>query len=329
MPIPDHLLYRCAKLQTSMIQVHPIATLQGHQNPIYTAACSQKPDILFTAGNDQGVVEWSIADKAFIKILFPVQTSVYALHAPACAPLLIAGERSGQLNVFDFEQQSLAAKWRHHQSPIFDIQSVASKREWIAVSEDGTASVWSFQAAPNQASTYPLLLQLGISSQGIRTMAINPSESKIAFGGKDNLIRVYSLSDYHLLEVLNGHTFPVSSLQFSPDGKYLLSGSRDASLKIWDASDFSLKKSINAHLFALYSIVFHPTKPYFASASRDKSIKIWDSRDFSLKKVISLEKGFASHRLSINKLAWDTYTGFLISVSDDRTIIIWNTQLDE
>jgi WD40 repeat protein len=326
--IPDLLLHRYAQTPASMIQIQPIATLLGHQNPIYTAVCSQKSGILFTAGHDRGVVEWSIPKQAFIKILFPVQSSVYALHAPVSAPILIAGQRNGQISVFDFEQQCITANWQHHQLAIFDIQSVASKNEWIACSADGTASVWDFQTTDTKSGSYPLLQQFGISTEGIRTMAIDPSENKIAFGGKDQLIRIYNLSDYHLLEVLNGHTLPISSLQFSPDGKYLLSGSRDATLKIWDTADFSLKKSINAHLFALYSIAFHPQKPYFATASRDKSIKIWDSVDFNLKKVISINKGYAGHHLSINKLTWDPITSNLISVSDDRSVIIWDIQLD-
>jgi WD40 repeat protein len=53
----------------------------------------------------------------------------------------------------------------------------------------------------------------------------------------------------------------------------------------------------------------------------DKSIKIWDAADFRLRKNISREKGYPSHMLSINKLAW---TGNqLLSVSDDKVIIRW------
>ena len=120
---------------------------------------------------------------------------------------------------------------------------------------------------------------------------------------------------------------PVFAVQYAPDGSYLVSGSRDAQVKIWDSMSFELIKNIPAHLFAVNSIAFHPTLPYFATASMDKSIKIWGADDFKLYKVISREKGFASHQLSINKLAW--HDNHLISVSDDKRIIIWGIQIDD
>lgn len=311
-----------------MIQVQHIVTLSGHQNPIYTIECSKKPGILFSAGNDKGVVEWSLVDHVFIKVLFPVQSSVYTLHAPVSAPILVAGERSGQVTIFDFEQQKITAALRQHQLPIFDIKSISSKNELVICSEDGTVSVWNLNQDDSESNSYPLLSHFKISADGIRVMAIDPTENKIAFGGRDKRIWIYSLSDYSLLDVLDGHTLPISSLQFSADGKYLLSGGRDATLKMWDMVDFSLKKSVNAHLFALYGIAFHPQKPYFATASRDKSIKIWDAR-FNLKKVISVDKGYESHRLSINTICWDPTTCNLISAGDDKLVMIWDVQIDD
>lgn len=311
-----------------MIQVQHVATLSGHRNPIYTIECSQKPGILFSAGNDKGVVEWSLVDRAFIKVLFLVQSSVYALHAPASASILVAGERSGQVTIFDFEQQKTTAALQQHQLPIFDIKSISSKNELVVCSEDGTVSVWNLNQDDRESNSYPLLYHFRICVDSIRVMAIDPTENKIAFGGRDKRIWIYSLSDYSLLGVLDSHTLPISSLQFSSDGKYLLSGGRDATLKMWDMVDFSLKKSVNAHLFALYGITFHPQKPYFATASRDKSIKIWDA-SLNLKKVISVDKGYESHRSSINKICWDPATCNLISAGDDKLVMIWDVQIDD
>ncbi|RYY34254.1 MAG: WD40 repeat domain-containing protein, partial [Sphingobacteriaceae bacterium] len=78
-----------------------------------------------------------------------------------------------------------------------------------------------------------------------------------------------------------------------------------------------------AHLFAVNHIAFHPSLPYFATASMDKSIKIWDAQNFKLRKIISREKGIPGHVLSINKLVWNG-DNQLISVSDDKRVIIWN-----
>ena len=42
----------------------------------------------------------------------------------------------------------------------------------------------------------------------------------------NNLIHIYDLLDYSLIQVLNGHTMAVFSVQYSPSGHYLVSGSR-------------------------------------------------------------------------------------------------------
>lgn len=302
-----------------MISVEKIAELTGHSNPIFAMELSQKPGILFTGGNDKGVVEWNLKNNVFIKVMFPVAASVYAIHCPAGYPLLFAGLRSGQVLVFDFLQQKVIKSLNHHQKPIFDIKSVKNKKELLIASEDGTVSIWSLDGLE-------LLHTIKVSADTVRSISISPNQKQVAFGCRDNHIRVYDLDDYTIIKTLTGHTMAVFALQYSPLGDYLVSGSRDAQVKIWDSVTFELLQNIPAHLFAVNHIAFHPTLPYFASASMDKSIKIWGADDFKLYKVISREKGYASHLLSINKIAWDEDN--LISASDDKTIMIWKVQFD-
>ena len=90
-----------------MITVEKTAELTGHSNPIFTLELSQKPGILFTGGNDKGVVEWSLKTNSFIKVMFPVPASVYAIHCPAGFPLMFTGLRTGDVPVFDFIQQKV------------------------------------------------------------------------------------------------------------------------------------------------------------------------------------------------------------------------------
>jgi len=297
--------------------VEKIAELTGHSNPIFALALSQKPGILFSGGNDKGVVEWSLKTNSFIKVMFPVAASVYAIHCPENFPYLIAGLRSGQVLVFDFIEQKVIKSLNHHLKPVFDIKSVNGKKELLIASEDGTVSIWSLE-------NLELIHTITVSHDTVRCISISPDEKQVAFGCRDSNVNIYDLDDYTQIKTLNGHTMAVFSLQYSPLGDYLVSGSRDAQVKIWDMHTLDLKENIAAHLFAVNHIAFHPTQPYFATASMDKTIKIWGSDDFKLYKIISREKGYASHQLSINKIAWDGDD--LISLSDDKRIIIWRVE---
>jgi centriolar protein POC1 len=297
--------------------VEKIAELTGHSNPLFALALSQKPGILFSGGNDKGIVEWSLETNSFIKVMFPVAASVYAIHCPENFPYLIAGLRSGQVLVFDFIEQKVIKSLNHHLKPVFDIKSVNSKKELLIASEDGTVSVWSLE-------TLDLVHTINVSHDTVRCISTSPDEKQVAFGCRDSDIAIYDLEDYTRIKTLKSHTMAVFSLQYSPLGDYLVSGSRDAQVKIWDTATLELKENIAAHLFAVNHIAFHPTQPYFATASMDKTIKIWGSDDFKLYKIISREKGYASHQLSINKIAW---TGNdLVSLSDDKRIIIWRLE---
>jgi centriolar protein POC1 len=292
-----------------------LSELTGHGNPIYTAELSQKPGILFTGGNDKGLVEWSLKEFTFIKVMFPVNASIYALHCPPGYPLMFAGLRSGQVLVFDFIQQKIVKGLNLHTKPVFDIKSVPSKKELLVASEDGIVSVWHLE-------TLELLHTVKISHDTIRSIAVSPDDKHMALGCRDNSVSIFSLEDYTLVTTLQGHTMAVFSTAYTNDGKYILSGSRDAQLKVWDAQTFTLVKNIPAHLFAINHIAVHPTLPLFATASMDKSIKIWDADDFRLVKTISREKGYAAHVLSVNKLAWNNGNQ-LLSVGDDKVVMVW------
>jgi len=302
-----------------MITVQKTAELTGHGNPIFTLELSRKPGILFTGGNDKGLVEWSLENYSFIKVLFPVSSSIYAIHGPVNTPLLFAGLRNGDVLVFDFIHEKLLPPLKHHQKPVFDIKTVDHKQELLVASEDGTISIWSLK-------TLELLHTVNVSHDTIRRVSVSPGEKQVAFAGRNNQVYIYDLLDYTLINILYGHTMPVFSVQYAPSGDFLASGSRDAQVKIWDARSYELLQNIPAHLFAVNDIAFHPSLPYFATASMDKSIKIWGASDFKLYKIISREKGYPGHQLSINKIAWNGNQ--LISVSDDKKVIVWDVLFD-
>ncbi|WP_316827682.1 WD40 repeat domain-containing protein [Pedobacter miscanthi] len=294
-----------------------LQTLPGHQNPVYALSNSDEDGIFFSAGNDKGVVEWSLHTMAFVKVKMPVQSSVYCLHY--YNNQLFIGERSGAFSVYDFKEQKVINRINAHTKPIFNIQTVKGKNELLTTGEDGTAAVWSL-------NDFTEIYRFQVAYDTVRAIAIAPNESEVAFGCKDHLIRIYNLADYSLKQSLEGHSLPVTSLAYHPTGKYLISGSRDAQLKIWDLPNYELRDTVPAHMFTVYDIAFHPTLPYFATSSQDKSIKLWDAENFKLYKILSLEKAGIGHTHSINKIIWSHDGKHLISTGDDRQVMVWEME---
>jgi WD40 repeat protein len=292
-------------------------TFPGHQNPVYALANADEDGIFFSAGNDKGVVEWSLLNMAFVKVKMPVQSSVYCLHY--YNNQLFIGERSGAFSVYDLKEQKVILRINAHTKPIFDIKTVKSKKELLTTGEDGSVAVWSL-------NDFKEIYRFQVAYDTVRAIAISPEESEVAFGCKDHLIRIYNLADYSLKQSLEGHALPVTSLAYHPTGKYLISGSRDAQLKIWDLPNYELRETVPAHMFTVYDIAFHPTLPYFATSSQDKSIKLWDAENFKLYKILSLEKAGIGHSHSINKITWSHDGKYLISTGDDRQVMVWEME---
>ncbi|QDW23872.1 WD40 repeat domain-containing protein [Pedobacter sp. KBS0701] len=292
-------------------------TLPGHQNPVYALANADEDGIFFSAGNDKGVVEWSLLNMSFVKVKMPVQSSVYCLHY--YNEQLFVGERSGAFSVYDLKEQKVILRINAHTKPIFDIQTVKSKNELLTTGEDGTVAVWSL-------NDFKEIYRFQVAYDTVRAIAIAPNENELAFGCKDHLIRIYNLADYSLKQSLEGHSLPVTSLAYHPTGKYLISGSRDAQLKVWNLPNYTLRETVPAHMFTVYDIAFHPTLPYFATSSQDKSIKLWDAENFKLYKILSLEKAGIGHSHSINKIIWSRDGKYLISTGDDRQVIVWEME---
>ena len=289
-------------------------TLSGHQNPIYALANTADGKGFYSAGNDKGVVEWSLETMAFVKVVVPVQTSVYALHR--YENLLFIAQRSGSILVYDLEASSLVTTLMHHSKAVFDIKTIPSKQEFISTGEDGTLAVWSLK-------DFSRLYSFPVITNTVRSIAVSRDETEVALGCKDSMIRIYNSSDYGLVKELAAHKMPVTSLQYSPDGRCLISGGRDAQLKVWGLPDYEVVNNIAAHMFSVYAIAYHPTAPYFATCSQDKSIKLWGADDFKLYKILSLEKNTEGHFHSINKLIWSTDGKYLISTGDDRQVMVW------
>lgn len=291
-----------------------LKSLSGHQNPVYALINSGKPGIFLTGGNDKGIVEWSLDKMSFLKVLMPVKSSVYSMHY--YNDQLFAGQRSGELSIFDFNTRTVINTFQAHEKPVFDLVTIPEKQELLTASEDGTVAIWSL-------TDFSLLYRIKVSFDTVRAIAISPDHQQAAFGCKDGIVRIYDLNDYSLLHELAKHSLPVTSVQYSPDGKYLVSGGRDAQLNFWSLPAYELQETITAHMFSVYAIAFHPSLPYFATASQDKSIKLWGSQDLKLYKILSIEKNTHGHTHSINKLVWTPDGKYLISTGDDKLAIIW------
>lgn len=295
-----------------MVEITLENTLIGHQNPIYTLAVDEQNGLLYSAGNDKGIVEWDLYTLKFKRVLCTVPASVYSLCYIPEQDILVATLRTGGLLVIRKSVPELVAKLTIDKGAAFVVKAILSKNELIAVDENGKAYVWSLD-------NFELLYSFQVSNTTVRSIALDEKNHILAVGDKNGFIHLLDIRDYNKLHSAQIHTQSVTSLAFV--GGFLMSGGRDAKMYKTSIADLSKITEITPHMFTVYGII--PLgESIFATVSRDKTLKVWDT-EFRLLKNLSRDKGVDSHHLSINAAVYTSSQQLLCTAGDDKMIKVW------
>ncbi|GLE00463.1 hypothetical protein PINS_up009220 [Pythium insidiosum] len=127
---------------------------------------------------------------------------------------------------------------------------------------------------------------------------------------------------YEVISSLEGHESEVKSVAWSPSGAYIATCSRDKSVWIWEAdpdTDFECISVLHGHTQDVKFVRWHPTEDILFSASYDDTIRIWaeNDDDWYCKETLT------GHSSTVWGLAVDPQGSRIASVSDDKTMIIW------
>ncbi|KAF8341910.1 histone transcription regulator 1 [Amanita rubescens] len=181
----------------------------------------------------------------------------------------------------------------------------------------------------------------------IFSVHVHPDGSRIATGGLDSKIRIWSTkpilnrsSDLSgkppkSLCTLHMHTGPVLTVRWAHSGRWLASGSDDAIVMIWDldpnargkvwGSDevnvegWKPLKRLPGHDSDVTDVAWSPGDRYLASVGLDSTVIIWCG--FTLERIVRLNQ----HQGFVKGVCWDPVGEFLATQSDDRTVKIWRT----
>jgi WD40 repeat protein len=299
------------------VTVNKYHTYTGHKDCIYALEAIDEKRFV-TAGGDGMVVLWSLDELEKGVMIAKVPNSVYALHFLKEEGILVVGQNSEGIHFIDIQNRKETGSLKLTSSSIFDIKS--NGNYLLIATGDGEIIAINKKNLKVEQRTYQ-------SSERARTILF-VNETEVLIGYSDYKIRFFTVPGLDLKNEFKAHDNSVFCVRMHPLGDYILSTSRDAHLKIWNKKDLSLHEDIVAHMYAINDLSFSPDGLHFVTCSMDKSIKVWDSRTFRLKKVIDRAR-HAGHGTSVNKVRWMNYHNYVVSVSDDRTISVWDVKFDD
>ncbi|MFT5834686.1 MAG: WD40 repeat protein [Cognaticolwellia sp.] len=296
------------------MDVKQIAKLTGHKGSIYTIVQGSEPQKILSGAGDGWVIEWDLTNPEIAKVVAKVETNIFSMVYLKSKNWLAVGNMFGGLHWVDLNKKTDLKNIAFHEKGIFDIIEIDD--HIYTVGGDGKLAKWNIE-------TQEVVESIQLTNKSLRSIDYDDLGKRFVIGASDYSIYFLDINLNIKHKIESAHENSIFTTKFVNKGTTLFSGSRDAHLKVWDLNEnFKNIKSQPAHLFTINNIAFHPTEPIFATASRDKMIKIWDLNNYKLLKVIDVIK-FGGHINSVNKLLWSTFNNLLISVSDDRTVIVW------
>ena len=178
------------------------------------------------------------------------------------------------------------------------------------------------------------------------------SDGALALAYDTNIIKTYLIPDQICTSILIGHSNCITSM-IQPAPSVLATSSRDATIKLWNLTDKTCSDSISEHTKSVNCLILL-SENKFASCSDDSKIFIFAHKKliFSLEghsgrvsKLCKVSTLIASCGDDLDVKLWDYTNGtcvgslikhdaavndiiyvspFLLTVSNDKSIIVWN-----
>ena len=158
------------------------------------------------------------------------------------------------------------------------------------------------------------LLKMDVSATGV---TFSPDSILLASSAKDEMVRLWRVSDGVLVRVLKGHVNWIWDVAFSPDGTLLASGSWDNRVRVWRVADGKLEWTLKGHTDGILSVTFSPDGTLLASGSGDSTVRLWRVSDGTLIRTLN------EHTNDVRSVCFSPDGTLLASGADDNTVRLW------
>jgi WD40 repeat protein len=228
-----------------------------------TTAIAFPPDekMIASAGADRTVRLWDLATgKEVTKIDLGAAATTLSFSLDGTVLLSYA---DGQVRLTDLTTKKETRKFgvangRGAFTPAGDLVASCDQQGTVNVSEVMTGKI---------------VLEVHIEA-AVDAVAISRDGKQLAFGARDNAIRVWDLEKRTETRLL-GHEGWVNSVAFSPDGTTLYSASADKTVRVWRGG--ALVKKLEGHRDFVDLVAGSSDGKLLASFSHDGMLKVWET----------------------------------------------------
>jgi len=280
--------------------------------------------------------------------------------------IVIIGDRSGQISIYNLSSLSLIRSFQAHSSDIEQIKPspFTNTSNFVATCSFNEVKVWDSASNWSLIRTYSqhvttvlaldwvdadTLASCGYTNEPIRIWSVSTGQTRreittnfgyvytvkllsngihLAAGGFNPYdVRIFNINDGSLVATLKGHTSYVLDLAQVGDG-LLASASEDRTVRIWNlTTKNSTKFTLQGHTYGVYALK-QINSQILATASFDSTLKLWNIT--SGQEMRTLRNHTGGILRSLDLVENNNSNGGLVSGGyGDKSIKVWSSMTGE
>ncbi|KAJ3054425.1 snoRNA-binding rRNA-processing protein [Rhizophlyctis rosea] len=201
--------------------------------------------------------------------------TAYSGHIRSDGKLLVAGDATGLIQLFDLSSRAILRTLEGHDSAVHVARFSPNYNQILSASDDRTVRIWD---VPSQTATSTFTSH----TDHIRTAQISPTNSNLILSGSyDHTIRLFDLRTN--TEVMSmSHDAPVESILVYPGGSLMASAGGNT-VKIWDLlGGGRVLQTLSNHQKTITCMAFDGNASRLLTGSLDHHVKVYNVQDYKV-----------------------------------------------
>ena len=241
--------------------------------------------------------------------------AINGLAASPWAPLLaVAGQK--QVLLYNTTNLDLIGILAFTEGQPSEVKFSRSGKLLLAAGGHGAKSgrvvLWNVESGERIAT-------IGGEYDTVLATDISPDQSRVAIGGTDRLVKIYSTKTGELEHKIKKHTDWVTALAFSPNGEVLATADRNGGITVWDADNAQELFTTAGHKGPVTGLSWRSDSRLLASSSEDGTAKLWESSEGKQARTWNAHTGGALG------IAY-SHDGQFVTCGRDGSVVTWNSE---